>query len=379
MGLAALRQAAADDFVRVEYIENTSTAYILPNYKTNANTIIEFDVQITTINVQARIIGNASGYFESYINGNKRFLFASNGSTYSSNVNANTQRHIFKLDNTISKGYIDNTEVKIAKNTSKYYNTIYLIARGEASNLKCKIYGCKIYNGDTLVRDFIPMYQKSKDLYGLWDRVEEKFYTSPNGVKFTGGERVIADANDNLYYLKDYISSNDSINAYITLRKFSNTDKIEFKIYKKRNNDSWFGSRASSPTRNHFAVNGYGGGINMNYGSNTPTRIVNNVANDMVHTIRVYDREVFLDGKKIYTCGTNTFTTNSNVTLGKVDGVNNLASNCNWYYFKWWNKDKDLIYDMIPVQRISDGVWGMFCKVHLGFYPSNGSAQFTGG
>lgn len=379
MGLAALRQAAADDFVRVEYIENTSTAYILPNYKTNANTIIEFDVQITTINVQARIIGNASGYFESYINGNKRFSFASNGSTYSSNVNANTQRHIFKLDNTISKGYIDNTEVKIAKNTSKYYNTIYLIARGEASNLKCKIYGCKIYNGDTLVRDFIPMYQKSKDLYGLWDRVEEKFYTSPNGVKFTGGERVIADANDNLYYLKDYISSNDSINAYITLRKFSNTDKIEFKIYKKRNNDSWFGSRASSPTRNHFAVNGYGGGINMNYGSNTPTRIVNNVANDMAHTIRVYDREVFLDGKKIYTCGTNTFTTNSNVTLGKVDGVNNLASNCNWYYFKWWNKDKDLIYDMIPVQRISDGVWGMFCKVHLGFYPSNGSAQFTGG
>ena len=28
MGLSALRQAAADDFVRVEYIENTSTAYI---------------------------------------------------------------------------------------------------------------------------------------------------------------------------------------------------------------------------------------------------------------------------------------------------------------------------------------------------------------
>lgn len=189
MGLAALRQALKDDYVRVEYIENTSNAYILPNYKTNANTIIEIDVQITTINVQARIIGNASGYFESYINGNKRFSFASNGSTYSSNVNANTQRHIFKLDNTISKGYIDNTEVKIAKNTSKYYNTIYLIARGEASNLKCKIYGCKIYDGDTLVRDFIPMYQKSKDLYGLWDRVNEEFYTSPNGVKFTGGER----------------------------------------------------------------------------------------------------------------------------------------------------------------------------------------------
>lgn len=298
-----------------------------------------------------------------------------------STVGADEERHKYIYDKNIL--YVDGVETVRPNTTSNFYNKGYhlllLTYFHTVSSCKAKIYSCKIYENNILVRDFIPMYQISTDTYGLWDRVNEEFYTSPNGVKFTGGARVVADANDNLYYIKNYISSNDSINAYITLRKFSNTDKIEFKIYKKRGNDSWFGSRAATPARNHFAVNGYGGGINMNYGSNTPTRIVNGVANNMAHTIRVYNREVFLDGKKIYTWGTNTFTTNSNVTLGKVDGITNLASNCNWYYFKWWNVNKDLVYDLIPVQSVDSGKYGMFDKVSLVFHPSNGSANFIGG
>ena len=388
MGLSALRQAAADDFVRVEYLENISNAYIDTLIKPIANRRYVLDFAFTSTdslqqNGCMQDLGN--GTFNRCHFGIRGTLIDFQGCLQRSIYNwqpVDTNRHIWEIGYRNVK--FDDTTKGTTTNDNYLPNVTFCIfARKVNEQVQdfCmqRVYSFKIYNGDLLVRDFIPMYQKSKDLYGLWDRVENKFYTSPNGVKFTGGARVVADANDNLYYIKNYISSNDSINAYITLRKFSNTDKIEFKIYKKRGNDAWFGSRAATPVRNHFAVNGYGGGINMNYGSNNPIRIVNGVANNMAHTIRVYNREVFLDGKKIYTWGTNTFTTNSNVTLGKVDGITNLASNCNWYYFKWWNVNKDLVYDLIPVQSVDSGKYGMFDKVSLVFHPSNGSANFIGG
>lgn len=50
-----------------------------------------------------------------------------------------------------------------------------------------RIYYLKIYNNGILVRDFIPVRRKSDGKIGLLDKVESKFYTSPNGAKFIGG------------------------------------------------------------------------------------------------------------------------------------------------------------------------------------------------
>lgn len=50
-----------------------------------------------------------------------------------------------------------------------------------------RIYYLKIYNNGILVRDFIPVRRKSDGKIGMLDKVESKFYTSPNGAKFTGG------------------------------------------------------------------------------------------------------------------------------------------------------------------------------------------------
>jgi len=391
MGLAALRQAAADDYVRVEYIENTSNAYIDTLIKPIANRRYVLDCAFTSTDSLQQ-----NGCFE-YVNGlyNRcHFGIRSNLTDFQGCLQRSiynwqpidTNRHIWEIGYRNVK--FDDTTKGTTTNDNYLPNvTFCLFARKYKTNITetvgdfClqRVYSFKIYNGDLLVRDFIPMYQKSKDLYGLWDRVKEEFYTSPNGVKFTGGARVVADADDNLYYIKNYISSNDNINAYITLRKFHNTDNVEFEIYKKQNADSWFGSRQGSPARNLFALNAYGGGININWGQQSPTRIVNGIANGRKHKVRLWDREVFVNGTKVYTCGTNTFTTNTNVTLGKVDGITSVPSNCNWYYFKWWNVNKDLVYDLIPVQSVDSGKYGMFDKVSLVFHPSNGSANFIGG
>lgn len=50
-----------------------------------------------------------------------------------------------------------------------------------------RVYYLKIYNDGILVRDFIPVRRKSDGKIGMLDKVENKFYTSPNGAEFTGG------------------------------------------------------------------------------------------------------------------------------------------------------------------------------------------------
>ena len=52
---------------------------------------------------------------------------------------------------------------------------------------KGKCYGVKVSERNQLVRHFIPVKRKSDGVIGMYDLVGRKFYTSPNGVAFTGG------------------------------------------------------------------------------------------------------------------------------------------------------------------------------------------------
>ena len=52
---------------------------------------------------------------------------------------------------------------------------------------KGKCYGVKISEGNQLVRHFIPVKRKSDGVIGMYELVGRRFYTSPNGVAFTGG------------------------------------------------------------------------------------------------------------------------------------------------------------------------------------------------
>lgn len=50
-----------------------------------------------------------------------------------------------------------------------------------------RVYGLKLWDGDTLVHNFIPVRCRSDGVIGMYDLVGRMFYTSPNGVAFSGG------------------------------------------------------------------------------------------------------------------------------------------------------------------------------------------------
>lgn len=200
MGLAALRQAAADDYVRVEYIENISNAYINTGIKSNG-AVWSIDANIATTTLKNGYIIGSRGTQSTrqwqaiYINNGHFATYAHMTiSTYTDyDVTENTKYH---LEGTIKDLTVScDTDTFNITNDNQFrdnsnYLAIFNIAYvpNVSNAFYGRIYSFKIYNASgTLIRDYIPMYQKSKHLYGLWDRVTEEFYTSPNGVKFTGG------------------------------------------------------------------------------------------------------------------------------------------------------------------------------------------------
>lgn len=72
--------------------------------------------------------------------------------------------------------------------TSQY--ALYLFAfntSGTASGGKNRIYSCQIFDNGTLVRDFIPCYRKSDSVIGMYDIVNDVFYTNSGTGTFTKG------------------------------------------------------------------------------------------------------------------------------------------------------------------------------------------------
>ena len=63
-------------------------------------------------------------------------------------------------------------------------------AVAETIDIGLKIYYQKIWNNDVLIRNFIPCYRKSDDKPGMYDTVNDTFYTNAGTGEFVVGGDV---------------------------------------------------------------------------------------------------------------------------------------------------------------------------------------------
>ena len=54
-----------------------------------------------------------------------------------------------------------------------------------------KIYSLQVYDNDTLVRDFVPVYRVSDKVAGLYDKLNDKFYTNSGTGTFIVGSEIL--------------------------------------------------------------------------------------------------------------------------------------------------------------------------------------------
>lgn len=188
------------EYQEVEYIESTGTQYIDSGVIGNLNTEAVLDIQLTdTSALTQAFIGARTS------NDNSAFLCGVSSSGYFypqfdsvARTTITTQytdglRHTLKLskngfyfDGTLSSSFSSPTSFTTPQN-------MLLFAMWENNvsfKSKIKFYSCKLYDNGTLIRHFIPCFRKSDNEIGLFDLVNQVFYTNQGTGTFLKGANV---------------------------------------------------------------------------------------------------------------------------------------------------------------------------------------------
>ncbi len=188
------------EYQQVEYLESTGIQYINTNYCANTNTKAEILAETTQNNTYKYFLGvgsttantafyigqgSAAPYYVFSNMGNDKKTTYSNLSSYNTKRKVSLSKKGLYVDDILQKDYSN-----IADFTSSY--SLYLFGKQNTAVLSggVRIYYCKIWDNDTLVRDFIPCYRKADNKAGLYDLVNGEFYTNQGTGKFILGNEI---------------------------------------------------------------------------------------------------------------------------------------------------------------------------------------------
>jgi len=182
---------------KLEYIRSTGPQYLDTGVLPTNNYKIEIKFRCESFgsaSYEGGIWGGETGYnsqaFHLYRTENQ-FDIGFSGQALVSSFNANA---IYEI--TVSNGsiIINGTSYSGSSGNINASYSVYLFALHRASTFvesTCSksIYYCKIYNGTTLVRDFIPA-KDEEEIVCMYDRVNSQYYYNIGSGSFVGGPEI---------------------------------------------------------------------------------------------------------------------------------------------------------------------------------------------
>jgi hypothetical protein len=290
--------------------------------------------------------------------------------------------------------HTDSVQFAIAATTFNTHYPMYLFALNSAGDVSQKgavrMWYFKIWQGSTLVRDFVPCYRKADGLGGLFDLVEMKFYENKGSGDFVKGadntqiklfEKIMDtefDEPDTLlpkeYQQIEYIESTGTqyINTgYLQKNKVT----VDCKFY------------SITPTKNYLYGSTQSSGAMMYNGLYCNDLLeydwkeVYYTASDYVTMTQriVGDDTVVVINNQPFTLKTGTTAVESIIYLFACNGGARLyPTPLRCYYFTIYDNNV-LVRDFIPCYRKSDGEIGLFDIVEQKFYTNQGTGTFLKG
>lgn len=195
------------EYQEVEWIGSSGTQYIDSLYGSGEDYSLiklEYTAEITsTSGWCVSGIGNsltADCYIGGQLN-NKRVAYGLNNVDTLTTIPYNKEKRTFIADykNGVIALYDNDTEIgseTFTPPTNKLLEKYILlfgyndVRAGKRVLHKAKYYSYKIYNDDVLERDFVPCYRKADDVIGMYDIVNDVFYTNSGSGTFTKGNDV---------------------------------------------------------------------------------------------------------------------------------------------------------------------------------------------
>lgn len=186
----------AEQYQQLEYIESTGTQYIDTGLIANQDT--GFEIDFTTNNALstsgfgsifgARTSSKNNEYQLTTYSSNNSYKgtlrYGTNG--YNAGFNNITERQHITLMNKVYTGN-SNEPIQLDSTFETPVNlTIFGVNENGTviQNGSLKLYSFKIYDGNTLVRDFVPSIRTTDDSIGLYDVQNNQFYTNSGTGSF---------------------------------------------------------------------------------------------------------------------------------------------------------------------------------------------------
>ena len=418
-------------YTQLKYLESTGTQYIDTGVVPNSSTRM--------VAKEALLSKSGSSGWGS-AGGNEAFITQIENEKFAVRVSSNYQitDTTIPYDNYIhewdlaANGPLKFDEVQFGVgtcgDTATSGQTMYMFAlhigwgSGGADSFQSKRqYYCYIYSGSTLVRNFIPARRNSDDVLGMYDIVNDTFYTNAGTGTFVAGPEIPWSANLDstgtwTVYATDGVRTvSQTVNVdkigvydisiaapnvplgYTQLEWISSygaeidtgyepvsTCRIYGQMQSNRTStssefyDDWFHADTGYSTGSNrkiilleLAYNGWG------YYNGTGTQFPGvNWSISSLNTIYT-----FSTNNRSITIGGVTRTVNSGSAITSSFGKTLIISRyAKTWYFKITAPDATtLVRDMVPARRNSDDVVGMYDKVNNVFYSSVNSNVFTAG
>ena len=199
------KEVLPNEYTQVEYIQTSGTQYINTGLFPDSNLKIETKIEVASTNQDISVFGSTTtttgnsigSYYHLTPYNNKWYYGANNsegnGGSYSPTIGTQYEIIFNDEDGGIK---IDGTSIASNRTFVGIANSTLTIARRGSSNNgrfgRFKYFYFKIYDKDTntLVRDYIPCYRNIDGEVGLYDLVNDEFYSNTGTGEFTYGEEV---------------------------------------------------------------------------------------------------------------------------------------------------------------------------------------------
>lgn len=376
------RDGLPDNVEQLEYIESTGTQYIDTGVFPSNNLKINIKACYTNSN-SSYMLGSDNAYNAGiHIRLDSKYIGIFGGSIMNTGVVSQVNVPVtITLQN--NKIYVDGQQKGsgTTQDVSKYSkSSIYVFCThrgGEAKyNASMRLYELQMYDGDTLIRDFIPILDENDVAY-LYDKVEKKFYYNSG----TGTFNYKKKDSQNMQLTKvNYIESTGT--QYIdTGVKPSNSTKVDIKFMYNSLNGFVYGSRTSSSgsDAHEFIINASGlvfpqfdgqhSEVSSSYNKIGEEYILSNSQSGAYingNLIKSYNTATFSSKHSMFLFGLNQ---NGTVEYRKFIG--------RLYYCKIYNGDT-LVRDFVPVIDGSN-IACLYDKVEKKCYYNAGTGTFSYG
>lgn len=180
------------EYQEVEYIESTATQYIDTGYVPNQNTSVDikFVKHSNTFVFGSRTSLSLNSFGIALLQDGFRSDYGSSNIICQRSF---SEPIILNVDK--NKVYVYNSlEITHEQQVFTSPGNLYLFGINNNNNIlygSHSIYYCKIYDNGTLVRDMIPCYRKNDNVVGMYDTVNNVFYTNAGTGTFEVGNNKL--------------------------------------------------------------------------------------------------------------------------------------------------------------------------------------------